>query len=252
MLVTIASMDIMPIESAALLAALGGWFGWTAGRLSPRARAFTALTTAAVIVLGLLATSRGARAELRHALQPHLRGRLVDLILTPNPSSPLCWAVIAIESIETDDEFLLWRGTLSLAPGLKAPTACASHRFFEAGVTRTVGGGHLVLDREIRQSLRQWRELSRTDCRVRAWLRFGRAPVIASQQMFDLRFAGRQTRNFTHMPLTGTPAELGCPSFVPDWEMPRKDLFTSTSLVFQKSARTLRGLAGSSRWSAGS
>ncbi len=224
LLVTIASMDIMPLESAVVLAAAGASFAWFARRLSPRSRAATALAGAALIVVASLATSRGARDVSRRALQPLLHGRLVDVILTPNPSSPLCWGVIGIESIETRGEYILWRGTLSLAPALKDPTTCASHRFAEAGTTRKVGDGRLALRDEIHQSLRQLRDLARENCWARAWMRFGRAPVVAGEQIFDLRFAERRTQAFTHLSLVGERGKPRCPAFVPGWAMPRKDL----------------------------
>jgi inner membrane protein len=224
LLVTIASLDIQPLESSAILAALGGWFAWIARGMSPQARAATALAGTVLIIVVLLAASRAARDASLQGLEPQRRGRLVDVILTPNPASPLCWGLIAVESIEAADQYVLWRGTLSLAPGLKAPTSCASYRFSESVHVRTVADGHLVLGKEIRQPLGPLRELSRRDCRVRAWLRFGRAPVITAEEIFDLRFAAGRARNFTHMSLVSAPGEPTCPSFVPLWEMPRADV----------------------------
>ena len=224
LLVTIVSMDVVPLESAAVLGLAGASFAWLARRMAPRARAGVALAAVLLIIVALFAVSRGARAQTVTALQPHLRGRLVDVVLTPNPSSPLCWGVIAIESIEARGEYVLWRGTLSMARALKAPTSCASHQFAEPGHTRTIGDGRLVLRDEIHQSLRQIRSLASSDCWARAWLRFGRAPVIAAHEIFDLRFAEPRTQGFTHLTRARRSGEPACPSFIPGWEMPRKDL----------------------------
>jgi inner membrane protein len=144
----------------------------------------------------------------------------VDVILTPNPSSPLCWGVIAIELRERDGEYVLWRGTLSLAPGLTAPTACASHRFVGARA-RVIADGRFALRDTIHQPLQRLRALAAGDCWVRAWLRFGRAPVIEGGSIYDLRFAERFGQNFSHMRLD---AREGCPANVPAWGMPRADL----------------------------
>ena len=57
-----------------------------------------------LIVVALVAVSLIARTAVLGAMQPQLRGRLVDVILTPNPASPLCWGVIAIESIEARED----------------------------------------------------------------------------------------------------------------------------------------------------
>lgn len=223
--IIMVSMGLIPIEGAASMALIGVPSAWIAGRMSVQMRAGVALSACVLIVAALLGLSRLARLEAVGALQPELRGRLVDVILTPNPSSPLCWAVIGVELDEAGGEYLLWRGTLSLAPRWKAPTACASHRFGgsnEAG--RTVGGGGLALRDEVHQPLGRLRDLARGDCRVRAWLRFGRAPVIGKESIFDLRFAERLGQNFSNMPLAPHADAAPCPSNVPDWGMPRADL----------------------------
>jgi len=226
LLVTTSSTGVVPLESVAALGFIGLSLAWLTRRLSPQARAGLAVTATMLLAGVMVAVSREAQAESRRVLQPQLRGRLVDVILTPNPSSPLCWGVIGVESIEASGEYVLWRGTLSLAPDLKAPTACASHRFAEVGEARVIGEGRLALRDEIHQRLGPLRDLAGRDCWARAWLRFGRAPVIADGQIFDLRFADVRTRSFTHMRLARGEEHRRCPSFVPAWEMPRKDLLT--------------------------
>jgi inner membrane protein len=144
----------------------------------------------------------------------------VDIVLTPNPSSPLCWETIAIELRETDGEYVLWRGTLSLMPARKAPTACASHQFAGPRDARVIGNGHLGLRDEIHQPLARLRGLAERDCWVRAWLRFGRAPVMEGDALLDLRFSERPGREFTYMRV----GREGCPPNVPNWAMPRADL----------------------------
>lgn len=220
-LCTMASMGTMPLEVVAASAIAGVMFARIALRLSPRARAATALAVLLLIVAGFGGTSRIARRAAVDALGSELRGRVVDVILTPNPSSPLCWAVIAIELRETAGEYVLWRGTLSLAPRWKAPTACASHQFARPRDVRIVGNGRFALRDETHQPLQRLRTLAANDCWVRAWLRFGRAPVIDQESIFDLRFAERLGRQFSHMPLA---PRQDCPAYVPDWEMPRADL----------------------------
>jgi len=234
LLVAIASMDVMPAESAVVLAVIGSAFAWFARNISLRARAAVALTATALIVVMLLATSRGAYAVTVEALQPVAPGRFVDVVLTPNPASPLCWSVIGIESRESAGEYVLWRGTLSLAPSLKDPTSCAMHRFAGAGKNRMFAKGKLVLRDEIHQSLRVLRDVAGRDCWAAAWLRFGRAPVIDRDNIFDLRFAERQTQNFTAMSLDRGAADTRCPSAVPKWDAPRADLLSgSASVVFR-------------------
>ena len=221
LLVTTASTGAIPLESAAALAVGGGAFAWFAHRLSPPMRSAAALVVCVAFACGLLATSRLARAAAVDALRGELTGNVVDVILTPNPSSPLCWAAIVIELRETHGEYLLWRGTLSLSPAWKRPTTCASQRFVGAREIRIVGDGRFALRDNRRQSLTELRGLADRDCRVGAWLRFGRAPVIERGSIYDLRFAERLGQNFSHMRLS--PREP-CPDHVPDWGLPRADL----------------------------
>jgi inner membrane protein len=224
LLSAVALMPALPPASVGGVALVGGTMLWLTRNLSNRGRGAVALATTAAIAVALSALSHEARAAAVQAFASDLRGRLVDVVLTPNPSSPLCWSVISVEVHERRNEYILRRGTLSLAPGIIGPETCASHRLPGAATMRMLGGGRLALRDEIRQDLSQLRDRAAGDCWTRAWLRFGRAPVIAGGQIFDLRFAERQTRNFSHMTLTRRPNEPRCPSFVPPWEMPRADL----------------------------
>ena len=218
---TIASTGIVPLESAAAVAIVGGGFAWMSRGLSASVRMAVACLLCGAIVTGFVSTSRIARRAAAEALEPELHGPLVDLALTPNPSSPLCWGAIAIELRETANEYVLWKGTLSLAPGWRPPATCASHWFEGARELRTIGGGGLTLERVVHQPLPRLRALAERDCWVQAWLRFSRVPVIDDGWIYDLRYGARQGRNFSHLRLE--PRD-GCPKHVPPWSMPRADL----------------------------
>ena len=221
LLATVSSAGIVPRTAVAALAITGGVFVWSALRLNAHTRAAVALALCAAIAGVLAATSRVARAQSVAALEPELRGQVVDVILTPNPSSAVCWGVIVIELRETVGEYVLWRGTLSLAPAWRPPTDCASHRFVGAKAARGLGNGRFVLRDETRQPLARLRSLARNDCWVRAWLRFGRAPVIDRGTIYDLRFAERIGQDFSQLRIMPRDA---CPANVPGWRMPRADL----------------------------
>ena len=226
LLSTAAFTGVISLGAVIALAILGGTFAYMALRVSPAARAAVALVVCTAVVIAFTITSNFAREAAIRALRPELRGDVVDVIRTPNPSSLLCWAVILIERREADGEYVLWRGTLSLQPRWKAPTDCASHTFAGPRDVRIIGDAHFALREETHQSLQRLRELAETDCWVRAWLRFGRAPVIERGLIFDLRFAEGIGQNFTQMRLA---SRGGCPSNVPGWGMPRADLLTRSS-----------------------
>ena len=221
LLFAIAATGAVPPESVAVLVIVGGAFAWLAVRVSPRTRAAVAFTLCGLMIAVLAITSRAARGATLEALRPVMTGQVADVILTPNPSSPLCWSVIAIEKREIAAKYVLWRGTLSLLPAWRPPATCALHGFFGSRDVRGLGDRRLVLSGEIHQPLGRLRALARDDCWVRAWLRFGRAPVIDGEWIYDLRFRERSGDNFSHMRLT---AREGCPSYVPAWSMPRADL----------------------------
>ncbi len=220
LLSTTASTGAIPLEAVAALAIGGSLFAWAAFRWSPPMRAAVALAVFVLIVAGFSGASRLARSAAVAALTPELRGRIVDVILTPNPTSPLCWSVIGIELRENEGVYVLSRGTLSLKPAWKAPTDCASHQLSRAGNARIIGDGHLALRDTRHQPLQRLRALAEGDCWVRAWLRFGRAPVIERGTIFDLRFSDLG-QEFSHMRLE---RREGCPANVPGWSMPRADL----------------------------
>ena len=215
-----AFAGVVPRAAVAALAVIGGTFALIAIRLTPYTRTAAAVVMCVAIVGGFIATSRVARGAVIEALRDDMRGDVLDVILTPNPSSPLCWESIGIERRESSGEYVLWRGTLSLMPAWKAPTACASHQFGGRRALRIVGSGRFALRDEIHQPLAPLRTLAEHNCWARAWLRFGRAPVIEGDSLLDLRFAERPGREFTHMRTT----REGCPPYVPNWEMPRADL----------------------------
>ena len=177
---------------------------------------------AAVFIGGLFALSAAAEAQARAQVAPHARGTVVDTILNPNPADPLCWMAIAIEKNEAEGEYVFHRGTLSLAPRWRPATTCASHRF-----TRRSETGAAVADAwdpPLRQPLEVLRSLAARDCRVRAWMQFGRAPAVADGRIYDLRFEEGARGNFTAMTLGPGAGRPECPPYVTSWGMPRADL----------------------------
>jgi inner membrane protein len=219
-----ASTGLLPADATMPLAVAGAGFAMSVKRSSARRRAAVALAACLVVVGGFALGSRAARRAAVAALASEVNGRVVDVVLTSNPSSPVCWSAIVVELDESHGEYVLWRGTASLVPRWKRPTECASHRFGGPREARTIENGGFALIDEIHQPLPHLRALARTDCWVRAWLQFGRAPVVARGEIFDLRFPQPAGRRFTYMAV----AEEGraCPSNLPGWGMPRADLIS--------------------------
>lgn len=220
----LARLGIVGGGALVALAVAATGLGWGARRLSPRARAAAALGASAVFIALLFGLSRRARAETTALLGPEVRGEIVDVVLNPNPASPLCWALIGIEKDEPAGEFALHRGTLSLLHAWQPPADCASHRLAAVSEARTSGGGRLAWSARIRQPLAPLRDRARRDCWVRAWLQFGRAPYFRDGEIADARFDDGRGDNFTAMELRPEGKAARCPPHVTSWGMPRADL----------------------------
>jgi inner membrane protein len=91
----------------------------------------------------------------------------------------------------------------------------------EPGAESTVG--RLVWNREWHVDLVALRDRAATDCRLRAWLQFGRVPFLDDGHIVDLRFNNPLGANFSAMEIDDDlPA--GCPSRLTSWAWPRGDV----------------------------
>lgn len=217
-----AGFGLVPRGSAAAVAAAGALLAVLTGPLTPAGRAAVALTSGAVFFAGMTGLSGLAASQARAQLEPRVRGALLDVVVNPNPGNPACWQVLGVEKDEGRGELAIHRGTLSLLPGWQPPAECLSHRLAEPAAT-AAGGGSLAWRSEIRQPLGPLRDLARRDCWVRAWLQFGRAPLVSDGTIRDARFDAPGRGNFTAMRL-GLESVTGCPAHVTSWAMPRADL----------------------------
>lgn len=176
-------------------------------RRTPHMRAAHALGAMSLFVAGMFLASRAVRREVITSMNA-TTSEIVDVILNPVSANPLCWNVLAIEKNEQAGEYLFHRGTTTLARGILACGASASKP--------------VRWDSPERQSLAQLRTLQRGDCRVRAWMQFGRAPTLTPGAIGDARFGGAERGNFSAMTLL--PPGSPCPSNLTNWTFPRADL----------------------------
>lgn len=225
---------------AALVAfAVKGYLGWIAlaillkvavlcGAVQTRSgrdsRAGVALGLA--IGIGFIAVqgvaSHLGRAQITAALQQvDPASKVLDVVMTAFPSQPLCWAYVSVESNEAAGMYRLRRGIASLAPQWVAPLSCSSG-LVEHGPSVALAPGVAQFGMK-QDDLGRLRTLSVDNCRVNAWLRFGRAPAFDSEgdALSDYRFAMTPRGNFTTMALASPEP---CPTGVPGWGYPRADL----------------------------
>ncbi|MES2743222.1 MAG: metal-dependent hydrolase [Pseudomonadota bacterium] len=196
---------------------------WRAGPGGRRALlAGLALCCAFVALQGVLSAlgKQQIRAAL-HAADPATR--VLDVVMTAFPSQPLCWSFVTVESNEAAGTYHLRRGLASVAPDWLAPAACPTGL---GGAAGSVLGPGLLQQSEHGASLALLRRLQSEDCRVDAWLRFARAPLVGTTAASDLRFAPGPGGNFSAMSIgPARPCAIaGGAGAVPGWAYPRADL----------------------------
>jgi inner membrane protein len=164
---------------------------------------------ATAFVAGEFVLREVARAKALATLEPSARARVVDVVLSPGAANPLCWSVLTVVLDQAGAAYAMTQGGVAVL----APSGCGRGR------TRDV-----EWQTPHTQSLAELRALYRSDCWVRAWMQFGRAPQIADRAISDERYGTSPRGNFTTM-LLKQPAEAArCPANLTAWRPPRADL----------------------------
>lgn len=197
---------IFPTTLAVLLVIAAVWTLIIARRPAMQ-RAAAAAVLASAFVMSMLGLNRVVRSKIDRSRDSAPHAELLDAMLSPRAANPLCWSAILLERDAPADIYTLRRGNVSLVRG-GCPT-----------------GRELAWQPPDTQSVSRLRRLATDNCRVGAWLRFGRAPYIRDGRIGDYRFGGAGTGNFSSMAIEDSAA--GCPTRVPPWKKPRQDLIGS-------------------------
>ena len=201
-------MRVVPVPALALLLVVTACFVLLARRSTARRRSGVALAMCAVYVVGVFGLREVARGAAAASPASSPYPRQIDLVLSAGPANPLCWNVLSIRSDDALTAYAMTRGTAAVI----VRNACGAPR------ARSVEWETPQI-----QSVARLRALYDTDCWVRAWLQFGRAPEVRGNTISDLRYSGPDRPNFTTMPI-GQWSSGACPRHVTDWRPPRTDL----------------------------
>lgn len=159
--------------------------------------------------------------------------RVLELIATPSPATPWCWDVIVVgtQRAEREREYVLSIARVSSLPDAFAAEDCPVSRPnpsapLRAAATRAAAAG-VIWEGEYHLGAQDWQSLGR-DCTVQAFLRYARAPFVATSVVAgatilgDLRYDRLPEVEFAEIlvPEPGSP----CPKWVPAWQPPRQDL----------------------------
>jgi inner membrane protein len=204
-----ASLQVIPVAALVALLVSAAALGASLRRREPRRRSAVALTLALAFVAGLFALREVARGEVLAAMEPAVRPRLVDVVLSPGAANPLCWSALTIARDGTREQYVMTRATAAVL----LPSGC--------GPRRT---GAVEWDAPRTQSLAALRARFRADCWVRGWMQFGRAPQIVGDTISDVRYGGVPRGNFTTMRLLPPAEAARCPANLTAWRPPRADL----------------------------
>ncbi len=197
----------VPVTAIVTLVGVAVALAWLVRRWPPRTRSGGALGALALFVTMMFGLKHVVRERIVGSIAPGVD--LVDVVLSPQAANPLCWTAIAITKDERAGEYVLSRGLASLTPMLR----CGMESPQQLEWTETLG-----------QSLVTLRGLDRTDCRVAAWMQFGRAPALSADAIGDYRYGGISRGNFTYMDLTPPGTAPSCPEHLTHWGKPRADL----------------------------
>jgi len=191
-----------------------------------RSRAAAVLIAVAVIFLAMPSVSRIAKRTAR-TLGGVADGNVVDVLADANPGVPWCWSVLILEKAGDGPprSLVARRATLSLLPRVWSAASCASARLAAGSGYGVPASSAIVWHRRWEIDVDALRALAAGDCRVRAWLQFGRVPYVEGGRIRDLRFETPVGQNFTPMSLDGGS---GCPRYLTDWRPPRAEVLDAS------------------------
>lgn len=218
--------------TAVFLTVLSAAFFVLNGRLHPRTRTLVAFIGSLATALVFFGASAAARQAVVAAARSELPGAVPvvvhDVSLAPAPSNPLCWSAMAVG--QRGERYGLWVATVALVPGIVTPNGCAvepTGRTLTLHVPSLDSTSRVRWDGEWTAPLAELRELFRTNCDVRAYVRWARLPFWLEQPghellLGDIRYDRSAGLDFAET--VGTSPPSTCPKRVPPWIPPRADL----------------------------
>ncbi len=218
--------------SAIGVIALGAGTGLLSRMLPPRARAEFCLGLFLCVVLVFGICSWKARSEVtqrQELVSPS--AKLQDLILSPMPANPFCWAVITVETFSNGSRYRLKRGRYSLAPAWIVAGECPVFSSATSTAYLTPVGGNWGSDFEWEgqyvADVQDFKEYADYACGWKAFLRFSRAPFLQEEKekiwAGDLRYDHEPGLGFSELEV---PEDQGlCSEWLPGWVPPLKSIF---------------------------
>jgi inner membrane protein len=201
-------------------------------RAHRRLRVRVSFGVSLVVLATFVAAGRVARARLGEAVRSQFPSeRVDDLVLSPLPANPACWQGQVV-SVTRQDEYVVRRARVSLAPGLVAAPRCGlpvTSTTAELSPPSAQSTPDVHFERELRLPRAELAALLRDNCVGRAFARYARVPFFRAQGndqwvLGDLRYDRSSGLDFAEIVVPRSPER--CPRFVPPWRPPRDDLLS--------------------------
>ncbi len=217
----------LTLLSAALLA--------VSRKRNPDVRWRLALAGFALLSLTFVLGSRSAKALVRERARLQFpSASTLDVVVTPMPANPFCWSALVVQ--QEGAAYAVRLGRVATWPSWLNVSECP----FDRDATPTAplrslaraAQPELIFTSEYRVPLADLRALAAVRCEAQAFFRFARVPYVTaaepdgSRVLGDLRYDRKRGLDFSDIRLTATPAQSGCPAYVPPWRPPRGDILS--------------------------
>jgi inner membrane protein len=221
------NVSFIPIANAmaiTVLAAASMVASWRAG---PALRIAIGVVGSWALVALFFVASQSAKATMRSSAAVADLS-IVDVIATPAPANPLCFAMLAIGTRGHD--YTAVRATVATLPSWVPADRCPrdpdEHPTAPFAPIEVPSTPAIAYRGEFVAPLVELVQLARIDCRAAAFLRFGRAPywvheITGDTILGDLRYDRHPDLDFADLRLRSGSK---CPSGVPPWAPPREAL----------------------------
>lgn len=233
LVLAIVSGVVLP-PFVALLGALAPALLYAGHRLRRPQRVWASLGLGVAVWLAFATTGALARGRAEVVLgETFPEETLHDLVLNPMPGNPFCWNGL---SVQADERTVRYRRlAISTWPSAMTAGGCHTDPPRETSAPRVPYVAPSPVDVEIFDTLEvprdRLRALAEDDCRVRAFVRFSRAPFVIegydARILGDARYDMSRALSWSKMTLPDEDdeaAQASCPGWVPGWEPPRADL----------------------------
>jgi inner membrane protein len=222
------ALSFVPFLSALAVTLLSAATALASRRAAPPKRIAIGVATSWAIVAIFFAASHAAKAALLSS--PVVAERSVDdIIATPLPANPLCFAVLVVGTRGSD--YTIVRATVATMPSWVPADRCPRDPdehptapfvpIAAASTPAILYRGEFVAPRS------ELVLLARDNCEAAAFLRFARAPywvkeITGDTILGDLRYDRHPDLDFADVRLPALRSR--CPSPVPPWQPPRRTL----------------------------